>query len=138
MSNYNLQYKTYYDELKKKHNTSSYNNKTTYDEGIPIYRGTSVYGSNKKKSGESFIANLMMMQLVGTMMLFLFVFGAKYSANEDVLKYYTKFKNEVNKEYIYTNAKVDTKEEKLDFIKEKFDSSMTWLKEVFRGSSFTY
>lgn len=137
MSNYNIQYKAYYDELKRKNNVSVSNEKVTYDEGIPIYRGSHIYANNKRNK-DGFMANLIITQLVGTMMLFLVVFGAKYSSNEEVLKYYTKFKNEVNKEYTYTNAEVNAKEGKVDFIKDKFNSSMEWLKEVFNSDSFTY
>ena len=80
----------------------------------------SVGVTTKNIEKEGFFANLIAMQLVGTMMLFLFAFGGKYSSNQDIVECYTKFKVGVEQEYTYANAKVNSKEIKIDSLKNKF------------------
>lgn len=138
MSNYSFQYKEYYEGLKKKHNISNSKSKISYDEDIPIYRGSTVYSKNRRNKNESFISNLLMMQLVGTMMLFLFAFGGKYSTNDDIRQYYTKFKYGIEQEYTYANANVNSKEIKIESIKNKFLESIDWIKEKLINGDFTY
>ena len=137
MSNYNLQYKEYYDNLKKKNSTVN-SERSINDDGILIYRGNTVYTQNRKHKKESFFANLIAMQLVGTMMLFLFAFGGKYSSNQDIVECYTKFKVGVEQEYTYANAKVNSKEIKIDSLKNKFLESINWVKEKLVNDDFTY
>lgn len=79
-----------------------------------------------------------MMQLVGTMMLFLFAFGGKYSTNDDIRQYYTKFKYGIEQEYTYANANVNSKEIKIESIKNKFLESIDWIKEKLINDDFTY
>lgn len=138
MSNYSVQYKEYYEGLKKKNNINSSQNSIKNDDGIPIYRGSSVYTQNRKAKKESFLSNLIIMQLVGTMMLFLFAFGGRYSSNEDVKKYYTKFKAGIEEEYTYANAKFYSNDLELDSIKIKFQESIKWIQGKFTGDDFTY
>ncbi len=138
MSNYNLQYKEYYEGLKKKHNTKNSQRNVNYDDGIPIYRGSTIYTQNKKHKKESFIANLIAMQLVGTMMLFLFAFGGEYSSNQEIREFYTKFKSGIEQEYTYANAKVNSKKLKIESIKNKFLEPINWIKEKLVNDDFTY
>ena len=55
MSNYNLQYKEYYDNLKKKNSTVN-SERSINDDGILIYRGNTVYTQNRKHKKEGFFA----------------------------------------------------------------------------------
>lgn len=137
MSNYNLQYKEYYDNLKKKNSTVS-SERSINDDGILMYKGNNIYTQNRRHKKESFFANLIAMQLVGTMMLFLFAFGGKYSSNQDIRQCYTKFKVGIEQEYTYANAKVNSKELKIDSLKNKFLESMNWVKDKLVNDDFTY
>lgn len=138
MSNYNLQYKEYYDRIKQKHNTINSRLSSNNDDGILIYRGNTIYTQKRKNNKESFFANLIAMQLVGTMMLFLFAFGGKYSSNQDIRECYTKFKVGIDQEYTYANAKVNYKEIKVESLKNKFLESVNWIKEKLVNNDFTY
>ncbi|SCJ90205.1 Uncharacterised protein [uncultured Clostridium sp.] len=137
MSNYNLQYKEYYDNLKKKNSTVS-SERSINDDGILMYKGNNIYTQSRRYKKESFFANLIAMQLVGTMMLFLFAFGGKYSSNQDIRQCYTKFKVGVEQEYTYANAKVNSKELKIDSLKNKFLESINWVKDKLVNDDFTY
>lgn len=137
MSNYNLQYKEYYDNLKKKNSTVS-SERSINDDGILMYKGNNIYTQSRRYKKESFFANLIAMQLVGTMMLFLFAFGGKYSSNQDIRQCYTKFKVGIEQEYTYANAKVNSKELKIDSLKNKFLESINWVKDKLVNDDFTY
>lgn len=135
MSNYSIQYKEYYDRLKKKHNTMNLEQHYNQYDGIPIYRGSSIYTKNKK---ESFIGNVIRMQLLGMMMLFLFAFAGEYSSNNDVRKYYTMFKSEIEQQGTYTNLELIFRNLKVDSIENKFLESINYIKEKIVNDDFIY
>lgn len=137
MNNYAKQYQIYYEGLKKNGNVSAIYKKIGYEDNIPTYRN-SIRINKKNNKSNNFLGNLIIVQLVGTMMLFLFVFGAKYSGDEDIFKYYSKLKQEVEKEYIYTNAEVDGEEAKFDDIKAKIENSIQWIKGIFTQDEIIY
>lgn len=137
MSNYKFQYEEYYNNLKKKHNSIDSQQDFNRDE-LFMYRGSPIYKENRKCKNESFISTIISIQLVGTMILFLFAFGCRYSSNQNIKEYYKIFKNGVEQEYTYADAKVNLKDLKIDYIKNKFLESIDCLKEKLINDDSTY
>lgn len=138
MRNYSIQYKEYYDRLKKKHNTIHLEQNYNQHDGIPIYRGNTIYTKNKKIKKESFMGNIIIMQLLGMMMLFLFTFVGEYSSNNDIREYYTMFKSEIEQQDTYTNLELIFRSLKIDSIENKFLESINWIKEKIVNDDFIY
>lgn len=131
MSNYGLEYKEYYNNLKNKHNIKNTSNEPTNDLSY-LYRGSNIY-SNNNKIKDNFISSLITMQLVGTTMLFLFVFGTKYSGDENLVKYYSSFKTQIEEEY--KNSSINS-EMDYGLISDKINNSIKWLKDKIGQDNF--
>lgn len=138
MSNYNIQYKEYYNKLRKKHNIINSQSNVSWDDSNFIYGMGTTYKNNRKYKKESFFASLISMQLVGTMMLFLLAFGSKHSSNQDIRRFYTRFKYGIEQEYTYVNAKAKSNELKIDSIKSKILESVDLIKDKLVNDNFKY
>ena len=137
MSNYSIQYKEYYDNLKKKCNaTNLEHNVNSYDSLIG-YRGENLYTKNRKKPKSSFIENLILVQLLGTIMLFFLAFGGKYTSNQDIKSYYKKFKTQIEQESTYTITNINLKQVNIEDLRNKLLKCIDTIKETLVNDDFT-
>lgn len=132
MSNYDFQYKQYYEGLKNKSGMKNQELNRKFDDYIPRYSDRYGNNGNKYKNSQSALSwyiNAFILQLVGSIMLFLLVFGAKFSDNVQLKKVYKFLKEGVNKEVTYTDIKQDI--EKLDTVTvmNNLKKSVDWVKE---------
>ena len=130
-------YKEYYNNLKKKYNAANLeHNRNSYDRFIG-YRGENLYKQNRKKSKSSFIENLILVQLLGTIMLFFLAFGGKYTSNQDIKSYYKKFKIQIEQESTYTITNINLKQVNIESLKNKLLKYIDTIKETLVNDDFT-
>lgn len=130
MRNYDFQYRQYYDGLKNKSGIKNYQPHSSFDEYT--YKYSNGYNSNsirKKGNAMSWYINAFIVQLIGSTLLLLLVFGGRYSDSAELKSVYKFLKDGISEKVTYTQIKEDIENLDTTTVMNNIKKSVKWVKE---------
>lgn len=137
MSIYNEQYKQYYEGLKSK--AIGQGLKTIRTQEYPsFYNG---YSRNNKKNTKNNLSEWMdvvVSQIIVTLVLAITILYMKYSSNLQVVDAFQTFKGSINEEVSYADMYQEVKSININIIINKAKDSIQWIKEKVDENPLNY
>lgn len=143
MSIYNEQYKQYYEGLKSKAIVQGIRENREQEQPL-FYSSYSGYNRNSpstknmtKKSSSAWI-DIIISQLIVTLVLASTIFYMKNSSNSEVVDAFKTFKSNINKDISYSEVYKEVKGIDIDVIINKAKGSLKWIKERVDENPLNY